>query len=108
MRNDKRDWAMDKAPEDENSLPPHLTYLKRLVTGMAVVMIAGFVVLILTLVIRLNQTTSVAPDKITLPDGVTATAYTVGNGWYAIVTEENHILIYDAATGGLRQDITIE
>jgi hypothetical protein len=35
------------------------------------------------------------PDAILLPEGVTATAYTQGTGWIAIVTSDDEILIYD-------------
>jgi hypothetical protein len=42
-----------------------------------------------------------------LPDGATATAFTQGSDWYAIVTDTNQILIYDRLTGALRQTVVI-
>jgi hypothetical protein len=36
-----------------------------------------------------------SPDAIVLPEGTTATAYTQGTGWIAIVTSDDEILIYD-------------
>jgi hypothetical protein len=97
---------MIEAPED-NVLPPHLTYLKRLVTALAVVMIAGFVVLILTLVIRLNAPAVAIPDEITLPDGQIAQAVTFGDGWYAVVTEDQTLLVFQESTGALLHEAQI-
>ena len=93
---------------DNGSLPPQLIFLKRLVTALGVVMIAGFLVLIAALVIRLNSDPLPLPDRITLPEGVTATAFTQGPDWFAIVTSDNRILIYDRTTSALRQEVAIE
>jgi hypothetical protein len=91
-----------------NGLPPHLRTLKRLVTTLTLVMILGFVVLIGALVIRLNETPLPLPDRITLPEGVEARAFTQGEDWFAVVTSDDRILIYDRATGLLRQTVTID
>jgi len=48
------------------------------------------------------------PSSITLPDGSKAKAFTQGVDWFAVVTEDNRILIYDRATGELRQVMEIE
>lgn len=93
---------------DNGSLPPQLIFLKRLVTALGVVMISGFIVLIAALVIRLNADPLPLPDRITLPEGVTATAFTQGTDWFAVVTSDNRILIYDRATSALRQEVVIE
>jgi len=42
-----------------------------------------------------------------LPDGTVATAFTRGPDWYAVVTGNDEILIFDAATGQLRQSVEI-
>ncbi len=97
---------MTDTPDD--TLPAHITYLKRLVTALSVVMIAGFLVLIATLVIRLNADPLPLPDRITLPDGVSAIAFTQGTDWFAVTTDTDTILIYDRATSQLRQTVTIE
>ena len=60
---------MDKAPEDFETLPPGLQWLKRLVIGLTGVMILGFLVLIAALVIRLNAAPLPLPDRISLPEG---------------------------------------
>lgn len=83
-------------------------YLKRLVTTLAVVMIAGFLVLITLLVIRLNADPLPLPDRITLPEGVTAYSFTQGRDWFGVVTSDDQILIYDRATSTLRQTITLD
>jgi hypothetical protein len=93
---------------DNGSLPPQLIFLKRLVTALGVVMIAGFLVLIAALVIRLNADPLPLPDRISLPEGVTATAFTQGTDWFAVVTSDNRILIYDRTTSALRQEVAIE
>ena len=70
-------------------------------------MILGFLVLIAALVIRLNADPLPLPDRITLPEGVTALAFTQGTDWFAVVTDADTILIYDRATGRLRQALEI-
>ncbi len=90
-----------------------LTFLRRLVTVLTVVMIGGFLVLIALLVTRFptsGDTSRVSfdlPEVIDLPDGVAPLAFTRGPDWVAITTEVE-ILIYDATTGALRQRVGIE
>ena len=98
---------MDEAPQ-EADLPPSLRGLKRLVTALTLTMIVGFVVLIAALVIRLNADPLPLPDRVDLPDGVSAVAFTQGDDWFAVVTSDDRILIYDRATSQLRQDIAVE
>lgn len=71
-------------------------------------MICGLVVVITLLVIRLSASGPSLPDSIDLPDGTRATSFTVGSGWYAVVTGDNRILIFDRTSGKLRQTIEIE
>jgi hypothetical protein len=99
---------MNTAPDDPTPLPAHLNMLRWLVTGLTVVMIGGFLVVIAALVIRLNADPLPLPDRIALPDGVTAQAFTQGADWFAVVTSDNRILIYDRATGTLRQTVTLD
>ena len=42
-----------------------------------------------------------------LPDGAKAQAFTQSAAWYAVVTTDDHILIYSRETGKLVQDIAI-
>ncbi|SLN46459.1 DUF6476 family protein [Roseisalinus antarcticus] len=99
---------MNGAPEDDDGkLPPHLNSLRRLVTVLTMVMIGGFLVLIAALVIRLNADPLPLPDRIVLPAGATPFAFTQGSDWFAVVTTGDQILIYDRASGRLRQEIEV-
>lgn len=71
-------------------------------------MIVGLVVLIGLVAVRLQRPSLPMPDTITLPNGVVATAFTQTTDWFAIVTDDNQILIYDRDGGALRQTVTID
>jgi hypothetical protein len=86
---------MDPMPENDAPLPPQIAFLKRLVTVLSVVMIAGFL------------DPLPLPERITLPDGAAARAFTQGDDWFAVVTSDNEILIYDRATSQLQQRVQI-
>ncbi|SER58164.1 hypothetical protein SAMN04490244_101567 [Tranquillimonas rosea] len=87
-----------------------LTFLRRLVTVLTATMIAGLVILIALFVTRFPDASGAVPlpDSIALPDGARATAFTRGPDWFAVVTEDERILILDAETGALRQTVTVE
>ncbi len=88
--------------------PPNLRFLRLLVTILTAVMIGGLLSIVGLLVIRFSKSPPVVPDSITLPDGTTAEAFTMGADWYAVVTGEGQILIFDRASGALRQSVTLE
>ncbi len=88
--------------------PGNLRFLRLLVTILTGTMIAGLLVLIALLVIRFPSATTPLPDAISLPDGAQAQAFTVTPGWYAVVTTDDRILIYNRSDGALRQEITIQ
>ncbi len=75
---------------------------------LTVVMIGGVLVTFALIVIRLSDRTPTLPDQIELPDGAKAQAVTIGNNWYAVVTDDNRILIFDKTTGRQRQEIVVE
>ena len=77
-------------------------------TVLTAVMICGVLVVTVLLVTRLSGKGPDLPQVITLPDGRTASAFTQGDDWYAIVTTDNQILIYDRLSGKLRQTLTID
>ena len=77
-------------------------------TVLTVVMILGFLVLIATLVMRLNADGPPLPDSIDLPEGAEAVAFTQGGDWYAVVTADDTILVYDRLTGQLRQTVALD
>ena len=88
--------------------PANLRFLRRLVTVLTIIMIGGVVTVVSLLVIRLNADPAPLPEQVTLPDGATATAFTVGSDWFGVVTEDDQILIFDQVTGTLRQTIELE
>jgi len=72
-------------------------------------MILGLLAIFALLVMRFSsQTPTPLPTTITLPDGATASTFTQGRDWYAVVTTEKEILIFDRQTGELRQTLRIE
>lgn len=71
-------------------------------------MIAGVLLIIALIVIRFYDLPPPLPDAISLPDGARALSFTQGPDWYAVVTDDGRILIYDRVTGGLRQTVVLE
>jgi hypothetical protein len=108
-----RDDGIQSAPQPEEIDPAVVRYLRRLVTALAATMIVGFVILVAVFVIRLQVPQPSAavldglPETIILPQGARATAFTQGPGWFAVVTEDEHILIYDRDTSALRQIVQV-
>lgn len=99
----------DDTPNGGEAALPELRFLKGLVTALAGVMIVGLLAILAILVIRFSQEPAAPalPADLTLPEGTTARAVTFGPGWYAVVTDANEILVFDAATGTLRQTVQI-
>jgi hypothetical protein len=101
--------SLGPEPDGEDpGFPPELRYLRLLVSALTGIMILGFVILIVALVIRLNADPVPLPERITLPEGVSALAFTQGEDWFAVVTSDDEILIFDRTSGTLRQTIAIE
>ena len=94
--------------------PANLRFLRRLVTVLTSVMIIGILVIVGLLILRLSSEGNTGgigatlPANISLPEGTTAQAFTVGPDWYAVVTGDNRILIFDRPDGALRQEIRID
>lgn len=99
---------MQDAPQPEEAVP-QLRYLKWLVTILTATMIIGLVTIVALFVMRFNDMRAVElPDTIALPDGARASAFTQGDDWFAVVTDDSEILIYSRVTGNLRQRIRID
>ena len=96
-----------KSPMEDIELPPGLRFLRQLVTILTMVMIVGVVLIAALLVIRLNQPALAIPDRITLPAGTVALSYTQTQDWYAVVTDQNKILIFDL-DGQLTQEVVLK
>lgn len=74
-------------------------------------MIGAVITVVALLVTRMPSAISSAaapalPAQITLPDGSKPVAFTQGSTWFAVVTTDDHILIYNR-DGSLRQDIAV-
>jgi hypothetical protein len=95
-------------PDEPEQNVPHLTFLRRLVTILTLTMIVGIIALVTLIFIRFqDEATPVAlPDSIMLPDGKRPVAFTQTHKWYAIVTDDNHIMVFDRA-GALLQTIKV-
>ncbi|WP_170412228.1 DUF6476 family protein [Ruegeria atlantica] len=87
---------------------PQLRLLRRMVMLLTAVMIGGVLLTFALIVIRLSDRTPTLPDQIELPDGAKAQALTIGSNWYAVVTDDNRILIFDKTTGKQRQEIVVQ
>lgn len=74
-------------------------------------MILAVITIVGVLVTRAPQVFSTAappvlPDELVLPAGAEAVAVTQGQGWIAIVTRDQRILLFDRK-GALRQEVTL-
>ncbi len=101
---------MDEVPEEIGSEVKSLRLLRILVTVLLAVMIGGFLFLIVLFALRLSGPDTQAldlPEVIRLAPGQQAVAFTQGSDWIAVVTAEDEIVIYDRATGALRQTVRI-
>lgn len=97
---------MDPNPPPDPA--PGLGALRRLVTVLMVVMILGMIAIVGLMAWRLGVPQEpLLPDAVSLPGGVKALAVTAARDWYAVVTDDGRILIFDAATGRLRQEVAV-
>jgi hypothetical protein len=83
-----------------------LRWLARLVTVLTAVMIAGVLVIVALLVIRLNRPPAqvALPAEISLPRGAAPLAVTAGPGWYLVVTRDERLFLF-GGDGTLRREI---
>jgi hypothetical protein len=89
--------------------PAALRFLMRLVTALTATMILGLLVIVALFVTRFQGAPDVAlPDRLILPGGARATAFTQGQDWLAVVTADGRILIYDRDGSGPRQVVVID
>ena len=92
---------MDELPE-----PANLRVLRILVTVLTTVMIVGLLVVVTLLVQRLRVPSVPVPEALALPEGATPQAVTQGPGWWAVVTTDGRILIFDGA-GTLTDEVQV-
>ena len=84
----------DLPPNVDFQLPKNLRFLQRLVTMLTASMIAGILVIVTLLVIKIRSEDLNFPNNLLLPDGTKPVAFTQTKDWYSVVTEDNDILIY--------------
>ncbi len=92
-------------------LPPGLRWLQGLVIVLTLTMIVAVITIVGVLVTRAPQVfssvqTPAMPDRLMLPVGTKAVAVTQGQGWIAVVTDDERILIFDRL-GKLRQNVAL-
>ncbi len=92
---------------DTPSRDTGLIVLKWLVNVLTATMTVGIVALVWLMATRLPQPLPPLPDSIALPEGETATAFTRGRGFVAVVTAGDEILIYDPTGAELRRRIPL-
>ena len=96
--------------EATGTLPPSLRFLKWLVIALTLTMIVGVITVVGLLVTRMPTAFSAPgpalPDGFALPEGTKAAAVTFGQGWVAVVTEDDRILIF-GRDGQLRQEVEL-
>lgn len=104
------DATIDATDDATGTLPPSLRLLKWLVIALTLTMIFGVITVVALLVTRMPTAFSAPgpalPEDFTLPAGVKAEAVTFGQGWVAVVTTDDRILIF-GRDGQLRQDIDL-
>lgn len=101
--------------------PRNLRFLRWLVIVLTATMIIGIAVLVTLVVLRFPATRPAAPapapasfpavalpEGFRLPEGAEIEAVTRARDWFAIVTRDGEILVYDAGTGELRQRLRPE
>lgn len=100
---------MATTPDDQaQTLPGPVRALQWLVIGLTASLILGVLTVVVVIVIRFAAPPApVLPEQLVLPAGAVAVAVTQGSDWIGIVTGDDLILIYDRASGALRQSITL-
>ena len=99
---------MDPLPPDAAPEPANLRFLRRLVTVLTAVMIAGLLAVVALLVIRLGAPAPVtAPDALPLPPGAEARAVTRTASEWIVLTTDGRVLVFDAG-GTLAREIALD
>lgn len=102
----------DPDPDDIPE-PRRLRHLRWLVNALTITLMAGFLTIVIALVLRLTAEppAPALPDRLRLPPGETARAVTLGQGWVAVVTVDaagaERVRVLDAATGAPRASVPI-
>lgn len=100
----------DPTDAPDPAYPPSLRFLKWLVILLTLTMIGGVITVVGLLVTRMPQAFSAPaptlPEGFALPAGAKAEAVTFGDGWIAVVTNDDRILIF-RRDGTLLQEVAV-
>ena len=77
-------------------------------TILTATMIGGVLLIVVLIVMRFREVPPPLPDAVSLPDGARAVSFTQGPDWYAIVTDQDEILVYDRVTGRPTKRMTMD
>jgi len=101
---------MANSPDDgpAPTLPASVRVLQWLVIGLTASMMLGVIAVVTVIVTRFPRpATPPVPETLALPQGAEPLSIAQGADWVGIVTTDNRILIYDRASGTLRQTVTL-
>lgn len=86
-----------------------MRFLRGLVITLMITMIVGVITVVGLLVTRMPDATTAPalPDQVTLPDGTTPEAVTMGKGWIGVVTADHRFLVF-TTDGTLRQEVLLQ
>lgn len=73
------------------------------------VMIGGLILLLGLVVTQITRSTApfALPDRVELPEGTRAEAVTLSSDWVLVLSREGELLLFDRASGALRQTIAL-
>lgn len=101
---------MAHSPDDGPAppLPAVVRVLQWLVIGLTASMMVGVIAVVTVVVTRFPRpATPPLPETLVLPAGAEALSVSQGRDWVGIITSDDRILIYDRATGALRQTVQV-
>lgn len=101
---------MAHSPDEDPGppLPASVRLLQWLVIGLTASMMLGVIAVVAVVVTRFPKPATLPlPETLALPPGAEPLSVAQGADWVGIVTADDRILIYDRATGALRQTVTL-
>lgn len=75
-------------------------------TGLAVVMGAGIIAIVVLLWLRLTPAAPGLPEGLVLPEGAVPAAVTLAQDWTVVLTQAGEVLVYDR-NGALKQRVPL-
>lgn len=82
-----------------------------MVMVLTITITVGFIIIVVLFILKFGSIGKVdrvqLPERIILPSGTVPEAFTVGRSWYAVITEDDEILIFDKTTDEILKTIAI-